>query len=54
VGPVYDTKTGTSALELHDYSVLGRGNGEPRNYRKEDLFAALCQRLNKAVGSTIG
>jgi hypothetical protein len=42
-----------AALELHDYSVLGHGNGEPRTYRREDLFVALWKRLNTVVASTV-
>ena len=51
--PVYDPDTGTAALELHDYSVLGRRNSEPRVYCREDLFVALWQRLNTVVASTV-
>ena len=51
--PVYDPNTGMAALELHDYSVLGHGNGEPRTYRREDLFVALWKRLNTVVASTV-
>ncbi|ALG06195.1 hypothetical protein [Kibdelosporangium phytohabitans] len=51
--PVYDTQTGTPVLELRDFSVLGRGSGEPRKYRKEDLFAALWQRINAVIAATV-
>jgi len=51
--PVYDTETGVVLLELHDLSVLGRGTGEPRTYRGQDLFAALWQRINTVVASTV-
>jgi hypothetical protein len=53
VRPVYDTRTGAVALELHDLSVLGRGTTEPRNYRREELFAVLWQRINAILVSTI-
>lgn len=49
--PVYDTGTGRAALELHDLSVLGNGNAEPRNYTGEELFAALWQRIEAAAAS---
>ena len=51
--PVYDTGTGRAALELHDLSVLGNGNAEPRNYTGEELFAALWQRI-EAAAATVG
>jgi hypothetical protein len=51
--PVYHTDAGAAVLELHDYSVLGRGTGEPRTYRREDLFVALWQRINTVITSTI-
>ncbi|MBN6034743.1 hypothetical protein [Amycolatopsis sp. 195334CR] len=51
--PVYRTETGTAELELHDFSVLGRNTGEPRTYRREDLFAALWQRINTVVAATV-
>ncbi|MGC7102504.1 hypothetical protein ACPZ19_48210 [Amycolatopsis lurida] len=51
--PVYSTEAGTAVLELHDFSVLGRNTGEPRTYRREDLFAALWQRINAVVAATV-
>lgn len=51
--PVYDTDTGRALLELHDLSVLGRSTGEPRTYRRQELFAALWQRINTVVSSTV-
>lgn len=51
--PVYDARSGAAVLELHDFSVLGHGSGEPRGFRREDLFAALWQRVNAVVASTI-
>jgi len=51
--PAYDTTSGTVVFELHDISVLGGANGEPRAYRREDLFAALWQRINTVVASTV-
>jgi hypothetical protein len=51
--PVYDLSTGAAVLELHDLSVLGRG-AEPRFYRREELFAALWQRINTVLASTLG
>jgi len=50
--PVYDLSTGAASLELHDLSVLGRGT-EPRSYRREDLFAALWQRINTVLAATV-
>jgi hypothetical protein len=52
--PLYHAKSGTVLLELHDHSVLGHGSGEPATYRKEALFAALWQRIDAIVTSTIG
>ncbi|MGA6165290.1 hypothetical protein [Amycolatopsis magusensis] len=51
--PVYSTETGSAVLELHDFSVLGRSTGEPRTYRREDLFAALWQRISTVVAATV-
>ncbi|MFI6302264.1 hypothetical protein ACIBCH_10360 [Amycolatopsis thailandensis] len=51
--PVYSTETDTTVLELHDFSVLGRNTGEPRVYRREDLFAALWQRINTVVAAVV-
>ncbi|AXB45363.1 hypothetical protein [Amycolatopsis albispora] len=51
--PVYSTEAGSPMLELHDFSVLGRSTGEPRTYRREDLFAALWQRINTVVTATV-
>ncbi len=51
--PVYSTETDTAVLELHDFSVLGRSTGEPRVYRREDLFAALWQRINTVVAAVV-
>lgn len=48
--PVYES--GTAALELHDLSVLGRGTTEPRTYSREELFAALWQRITRVLAST--
>ncbi|MEV6603671.1 hypothetical protein [Kutzneria sp. NPDC051319] len=51
--PVYDLSAGAAVLELHDLSVLGRG-AEPRSYRREELFAALWQRINTVLAATMG
>ncbi|GAA4296208.1 hypothetical protein GCM10023148_57140 [Actinokineospora soli] len=51
--PVYDTATGTAVLEMHDMSVFGRGPGDPRTYRKEELFTALWQRITAILTSTV-
>lgn len=51
--PVFDLDVGAAVLELHDHSVLGRG-GEPRSYSREALFAALWQRINTVLASTVG
>lgn len=50
--PRYDLASGTAVLELHDFSVLGRGC-EPRAYSREALFAALWQRINTVLASTV-
>jgi hypothetical protein len=52
--PVYDTAAGAPTLEMHDLSVLGSGATEPRTYRREELFAALWQRINTVLTSTVG
>jgi len=50
--PVYDLSAGAALLELHDLSLLARGT-EPRAYRREELFAALWQRINTVLASTV-
>lgn len=50
--PVYDTATGTAKLELHDRSVFGRGDTEPRMLTREELFTALWQRIETVLSAT--
>ncbi|MGM1065326.1 hypothetical protein, partial [Saccharothrix sp. Mg75] len=49
--PVYDTGARGVVLELHDFSVLG--GGEPRSYRREELFEALWRRIDALLTSTV-
>lgn len=42
--PVFDRTTGTSRLEMNDWSVFGHGPGR-RSFSKEELFAALWDRV---------
>jgi hypothetical protein len=51
--PVYDTGAGATALEVHDFSVLG-GGATPRLTRREELFRALWQRIDGVLTATLG
>jgi len=51
--PVYDADAGMAKLELHDRSVFGHGDTEPRVYSREELFAALWERVNTVLAATI-
>ncbi|HEX4721403.1 MAG TPA: hypothetical protein VH333_02735 [Pseudonocardiaceae bacterium] len=52
--PVYDTDAGVAKLELHDRSVLGHGDSEPRTYSREELFVALWARIDNVLTATVG
>lgn len=49
--PVYDD--GRPKLELHDRSVFGAGDLEPRTYTREELFTALWQRIETVLAATV-
>ena len=53
VRPVYDADAGAARLELHDRSVFGRGDTEPRVYSRDELFTALWERINAVLTATI-
>jgi hypothetical protein len=50
--PVHDPATGTTALELHDLSLFGRGE-PPCAYSRAELFADLWQRITAVVRSSV-
>lgn len=50
--PVFDADAGVPKLELHDQSVLGHSDLEPRAYTREELFAALWQRIDTVLAAT--
>lgn len=51
--PVYDAEAGVAKLELHDRSVFGDGDLEPRTYTREELFDALWQRVDAVLKATV-
>lgn len=51
--PVYDTEAGMVKLELHDRSVFGVGDSEPRMYTREELFDALWKRIDSVLTATV-
>jgi hypothetical protein len=53
VRPVYDADTGVTKLELHDQSVFGGRDLEPRAYTREELFDALWQRIDTVLTVTV-
>jgi hypothetical protein len=51
--PVYDAGAGAARLELHDRSVFGSRDPEPRLLTAEELFAALWQRIDTVLTATV-